>query len=190
LHAVKQSGISIGYSSAVIGAGAIGLLVALLAGEFSGIKPVISDLNDFRVQKAIDLGAHGVFTQRGEDIHDVVMSLTDNLGVDVAFEAVGRQASLIQALELLKNGGRATLLGIFEDPKPEIPINLFVQREISLLGSQGYAWDFEDSINLVASGKIKVGELITARLPLDHLQEGFNLLNQPGNSHIKIVFNN
>jgi len=164
--------------------------VAMLAAEFSGIKPVISDLNDFRVQKAIDLGARGVFTRRGEDIHEVVMNLTENLGVDHAFEAVGRQASLVQALELLKKGGRATLLGIFEDPNPEIPINLFVQREISLSGSQGYAWDFEDSISLVGNGKIKVSELITARLPLDRLQEGFDLLNQPGNNHIKVLFEN
>ena len=190
LHAVKQSGIGIGRSSVVIGAGAIGLFVAMLAAEFSGIKPVISDLNDFRVQKAIDLGARGVFTRRGEDIHEVVMNLTENLGVDHAFEAVGRQASLVQALELLKKGGRATLLGIFEDPNPEIPINLFVQREISLSGSQGYAWDFEDSISLVGNGKIKVSELITARLPLDRLQEGFDLLNQPGNNHIKVLFEN
>ncbi len=190
LHAVKLSGIGIGHSSAVIGAGAIGLLVAMLAHEFSGIQPFISDLNDYRVQKAIDLGLRGVFAHRGEDIHAAVMNQTQDLGVDNAFEAVGRQASLVQALDLLKKGGRATLLGIFEDPAPEIPINLFVQREISLTGSQGYAWDFEDAINLVASGKIKVAELVTSRLPLARLQEGFDLLNQPGNNQIKVLFEN
>ena len=190
LHAVKKSGISIGQSSVVIGAGAIGLLVSMILRNLTGITPFISDINDFRVQKAVDLGAHGIFMRRGEDLNKIVMNLTDDLGVDHAFEAVGMEATLVQALQVIKKGGKATLLGIFEEPTPKIPINLFVQREISLLGSQGYAWDFQDSINLVAQGKINLSELITTRLPLGELQKGFDLLCQPGNSQIKLILEN
>lgn len=187
LHAVKQSGINIGQSSAIIGAGAIGMLVSLLLNNLTGVKPFIVDLNDFRVEKATQLGINGVFTSRGEDLGKIVMNHTDNLGVDHAFEAVGREASLVQALQVIRKGGRVTLLGIFEDPNTLIPINLFVQREISLSGSQGYAWDFQDSINLVSSGRIKVQELITSRLPLEQLQKGFDMLCQPGNNQIKVI---
>lgn len=188
LHAVKKSGIAIGQSSAVIGAGAIGLLVSMLLKSITGTKPFISDLNEFRVQKAIDLGGQGVFTRRGEDLLKIIMDHTDKLGVDRAFEAVGMEATLVQALQVIKKGGGVTLLGIFEEQYPKIPVNLFVQREISLSGSQGYAWDFQDSINLVNEGKIKLSELITTRLPLNQLQHGFDLLTQPGNNQIKVVF--
>lgn len=187
LHAVKRSRAGIGQSSAVIGAGAIGLLVALLLHQTTGVSPFISDFNDFRVQRAIDLGLRGVFARRGEDIGQVVLAGTQQLGVDHAFEAVGRQESLAQALNLLKKGGKATLLGIFEDPQPVIPINLFVQREISLSGSQGYVWDFEEAIQLVSEGKIPLRELITSRLPFTHLQQGFDSLMQPGNEQIKVL---
>jgi 2-desacetyl-2-hydroxyethyl bacteriochlorophyllide A dehydrogenase len=190
LHAIKKSGIRIGQSSAVIGAGAIGQLVSMLVQNLSGIKPFIADLNEFRVQKAIDLGAYGVFTRRGEDLVDVVMNHSDKLGVDHAFEAVGMEATLVQALQSVKKGGKVTLLGIFEELFPKLPVNLFVQREISLTGSQGYAWDFQDSINLVDQGKIKPSELITTRLTMDQLQQGFDLLTQPGNNQIKVILTN
>ncbi len=190
LHAVKKSGIRIGQSSAVIGAGAIGLLVAMLLDQLTGTKPFVADINDFRVQKAIDLGAHGIFIRRGEDVKETIMSFTAKLGVDQAFEAVGVEATLVQALEVIKKGGKVTLLGIFEEPTPRIPINLFVQREICLAGSQGYAWDFPDAINLVVLGRIQLSALITKRLPLDQLQKGFDLLCQPGNSQIKLLFEN
>lgn len=190
LHAVKKSGITIGQTSAVIGGGAIGLLVSMLINNLTGIRPFITDINDFRVQKAIDLGARGVFLHRGEDLVKTVLEQTNNLGVDHAFEAVGMEATLIQALQTIRKGGKVTLLGIFEEQLPKIPINLFVQREISLSGSQGYAWDFQDSIDLVQQGRIQLGALVTARLPLGELQHGFDLLCQPGNNQVKVVVNN
>jgi len=190
LHAVKMSGIHIGQSSTVIGAGAIGQLAAMLLNNITGIKPIVADINEFRVQKAIELGANGVFTNRGEDLKEKIMSCTDRLGVDCAFEAVGLETTLVQALEVIKKGGKVMLLGIFEEPLPKIPINSFVQREIGLVGSQGYAWDFQDSIKLVSEGRTKISELITTRLPLDQLQKGFELLTQPQNDQIKVIIEN
>jgi len=190
LHAVKKSGVSIGQTSAVIGGGAIGLLVSMLLNNLTGIKPFLADINDFRVQKAVELGARGVFSNRGEDLVKIILEQTNGLGVDHAFEAVGMEVTLSQALQAIRKGGKVTLLGIFEEQLPKIPINLFVQREISLSGSQGYVRDFEDSIDLVAQGRVKLGELVTTRLPLDDLQLGFDLLCQPGNNQVKVVFNN
>jgi 2-desacetyl-2-hydroxyethyl bacteriochlorophyllide A dehydrogenase len=190
LHAVKKSGIRIGQSSIVFGAGAIGQIISLLLRNLTGYKPYIADINDFRVQKAIDLGANGIFLHKELDTNKLIMSLTGNLGFDHAYEAVGVEAALVQALQGVKKGGKVTLLGIFEEMYPKIPVNLFVQREITLSGSQGYAWDFQDSINLVAEGKINLKELITSRLPLDQLQAGFNLLCQPDNKQIKLLIDN
>ena len=127
---------------------------------------------------------------RGEDLKEIIMSHTDRLGVDCAFEAVGLDTTLVQALEVIKKGGKVMLLGIFEEPLPGIPINLFVQREISLVGSQGYAWDFQDLIKLVSEGRISISELITSCLQLDQLQKGFELLSHPQNNQIKVIIEN
>ena len=189
LHAVRTSKIKIGQTSAVFGAGAIGILVSKIASNLTGVKSFITDLNSFRVNQAIEMGSFDTSNWTKDEFINRVISLTDNLGVHSAFEAVGVEATLNQAMQIARKGGTITLLGIFEDPTPKIPVNLFVQKEISLTGSQGYAWDFQDAINMISTGQVEVQKLITSQLPISKLQYGFDLLMEPGNNQIKIVFN-
>lgn len=189
LHAVKTSRIKINQTSAVIGGGAIGILVSTIVGNLTGVKPFVTDLNVFRLKKAIEMGSVDTSNWTKDEFINRVFSLTDNLGVDSVFEAVGVEATLNQAMQIVRKGGRITLLGIFEDPTPKIPVNLFVQKEISVTGSQGYAWDFQDAINMISSGQVEVHKLITSQLPLNKLQYGFDSLMVPGNEQIKVVFN-
>ncbi len=188
LHAVKTSNIKIGQTCAVIGAGAIGILVSKIVGNLTGVKPFVTDLNTFRVKKAIEMGSFDTSDWSKDIFINRVISLTDDLGVDAVFEAVGVEATLNQAMQIVRKGGRITLLGIFEDPAPKIAVNLFVQKEISITGSQGYAWDFQETINMISSGQVEVQKLITSQLPINKLQYGFDLLMVPGNDQIKIVF--
>jgi len=111
------------------------------------------------------------------------------MGVDRSFEAIGQEATLIQALKALKKGGCATLLGIFEKPDAVLPVNLFVQREINLAGSQGYCWDFQDSLTLLESNVVDLKKLVTHRLKLTELKQGFEILLNPKNNAIKVVIN-
>ncbi len=189
LHAVKTSRIRIGQTSAVIGAGAIGILLSKIVGNLTGVKPFVTDLNASRVKKAIEMGSFDTSNWARDEFTDCVISLTNNLGVDAVFEAVGVETTLNQAMQTVRKGGRITLLGIFEDPTPKIPVNLFVQKEISVTGSQGYAWDFQDAINMISSGQVEVHKLITNQLPISKLQSGFDSLMVSGNEQIKVVFN-
>ncbi|MCE1253114.1 MAG: zinc-binding dehydrogenase, partial [Anaerolineae bacterium] len=142
----------------------------------------------FRLQKALELGAALTVNARSQDALQVIMDATQQMGVDHAFEAVGLETTLTQALNVLKRGGAATLLGIFETPQVNIPANIFVQREISLNGSQGYNWDFQDALTLLETGSIDLKPLITHRLKPEQLQEGFEMLLSPGSEAIKVVF--
>lgn len=187
LHAVKTSGTRLGHTSAIFGAGAIGLLVLQLARKASGGKTFIADISDYRLGLAASLGASCTIDNRHEDAVRVIDEQTGQSGVDRSFEAVGLEATLIQAVESLKKGGRATVLGIFENPQACLPVNLFIQREISLGGSQGYNWDFQDAIGLLEQGHLDLKPLITHRFPLDRIGEGFELLVSPGNRGIKVV---
>ena len=187
LHAVKTSGICLGHTSAIFGAGAIGLLVLQLARRASGGKTFIADISDYRLELAASLGASCVIDNRYEDAAKIIHEKTGQSGVNRSFEAVGLEATLIQALEVLRKGGRATVLGIFENPQACLPVNLFIQKEISLGGSQGYNWDFQDVIALLELGQLDLKPLITHRFPLERLQEGFELLMMPGNHAIKVV---
>jgi 2-desacetyl-2-hydroxyethyl bacteriochlorophyllide A dehydrogenase len=186
LHAVKKSGLRGGQTCAVFGAGAIGQLIAALARRLTGSQVFMSDIRPFRLQKAADLGAIAINSLEADPV-EVILRETGQMGVDCSFEAVGLELTLIQALKALKKGGSAILVGIFENPRAALPINLFVQREISLAGSQGYCWDFQDSLTLLENKAIDLKTLITHKLELGELQKGFETLLDPSCNALKVV---
>jgi 2-desacetyl-2-hydroxyethyl bacteriochlorophyllide A dehydrogenase len=187
LHAVKKSRVQLGQTSAVFGSGAIGLLVTTLVRRAGGNRLFVSDIDPFRLGKALEFGATDVINSLSADPVEIIMAKTAQMGVDRTFEAVGLETTLLQVLRVLKKGGNATLLGIFENPQVVLPVNMFVQREISLAGSQGYCWDFQDSIDLLENGVIDLKKLITHHLPLKDLQQGFEILTNPKEASIKVV---
>lgn len=145
------------------------------------------DVQDHRLRKAIELGAVAVFNNQDGNSVEQVIQRTGGLGVERAFEAVGINLTLVQALQTLKKGGMAVLLGLFEDPEVSIPANIFVQKEVSLTGSQGYCWDFQGALKLLADKRVNLKPLITHQVPLAQVQDAFDLLMDPHNEAIKVV---
>ncbi|MGD9091956.1 MAG: alcohol dehydrogenase catalytic domain-containing protein [Anaerolineales bacterium] len=187
LHAIKKSNLSVGDSCAIFGAGAIGLLLLMLLKTTGGGDVFMVDIQDYRLRKARELGATAVFNNREGNIVEQIIDRSGGLGVDRTFEAVGINLTLVQALQALKKGGMAILLGLFETPEASIPANIFVQKEITLTGSQGYCWDFQGALKLLADKRVDLKPLITHQLPLGQVQDAFDLLTDPQNEAIKVV---
>jgi len=189
LHAIKKSNMGVGDNCAIFGAGAIGLLLLKLFKTTGGGDAFVVDVQDHRLNKALDLGATAVFNNLQGNIVEQIVLLSGGLGVDKAYEAVGINLTLIQALQTLKKGGRAILLGLFETQEVSIPANIFVQKEISLTGSQGYCWDFQGALKLLADKRVLLKPLITHQVPFAQVQDAFDLLLDPRNEAIKVVVN-
>ncbi len=187
MHAVQKSNLKLGQTTAVFGAGAVGLLVSILAKQATGVGSIVCDIDPFRLEKALTLGAGMTINGMEGDPVDIIFAATHGKGVDVAFEAVGLGQTLLQALRSVRQGGGVTLLGIFEKPDLMMPVNIFVQREINLSGSQGYAWDFQSALKLLGSGAVNLLQLITHRFPLDELQSAFELLMSKDHHAVKVV---
>jgi threonine dehydrogenase-like Zn-dependent dehydrogenase len=84
VHAVGRAGLKIGDSVAIFGAGAIGLLVVMLV-RLSGAGNVFSvDVQDFRLKKALELGATGVFNNRDGEAATKILDRTGGLGVPIS----------------------------------------------------------------------------------------------------------
>ena len=145
------------------------------------------DVQEHRLKKAKELGAFEAFDNSKEDAVERIIEKTSTLGVDRSFEAVGLEGTLVQSLKVLKKGGATILVGIFENPEVRIPANIFVQREISLMGSQGYCWDFQTALKMLERGEVKLKEIITHVLPLFSLQEVLELLMDPKSKAIKVI---
>lgn len=187
VHAVRQAGIQPGHSVAIYGAGAIGLLTLQVA-RAAGAGPIfVMDVHEFRLEMARRLGAAETFDNRQGDPLPCIQKLTAGLGVDRAFEVVGLEKTLLQTIRSLRKGGKAVVLGIFEEPQLTLPANIFVQREITLTGSQGYNWDFQTALELAGSGRVDLQTLITHQLPLLHLAKAFELIYTPPRETMKVV---
>lgn len=189
LHAVKKSGLSLGQSSAIFGAGAIGLLILQLACLSGGGKMLVIDINPGRLRVAEELGASNVLDNRAADVLEAIFAETGGLGADRAFEAVGLPVTLVQALKSVRKGGLVVLVGLFEQAETSIPANIFVQREILLTGSQGYNWDFQEAVELLVEGKVDLKRLITHQFPFSEVQRAFDTMIDPAKGAIKVVVN-
>ncbi len=187
IHAMKKGNLRFGQSIAIFGAGAVGLLVLVLSRLAGAGEVFVVDVQEHRLKKAKELGAFETFDNSKEDAAERILEKTSKLGVDRSFEAVGLEGTLVQSLKVLKKGGTAILVGIFENPEVRIPANIFVQREISLIGSQGYCWDFQTALKMLERGEVKLKEIITHVLPLSSLEEALELLMDPKSKATKVI---
>ncbi len=149
VHAVGLANLNIAESIAVFGAGAVGLFILQVANATGAGHIFVTDVRDARLETALNFGANDAFNSSRIDVVEEIRQRTKYLGVDRAFEAVGLEITLIQTLQSLRKGGSAVLVGLFETKDVSFPANIFVQKEISLTGSQGYHWDFQRAIELV-----------------------------------------
>jgi 2-desacetyl-2-hydroxyethyl bacteriochlorophyllide A dehydrogenase len=187
VHAVRRANFNISESVAIFGAGAIGLLILQVARAIGAGEIFISDIRESRLSVALDFGASRALNSSKCNPVDEILKHTDGTGVQRVFEAVGLEITLNQALQVLQKGGKAVLVGLFEEPRVALPANIFVQKEISLVGSQGYHWDFQRAIELIQYGKIDLEKMITHRFPLEQAQRAFDTLINPDQKAVKVV---
>lgn len=173
VHAVRRAGVRLGDQVAIFGAGPIGLLALAVCKAVGAAQVYMVDIRQDRLAVAAALGASEVVDSRLEEPVEYIRQATGGLGVTHSFEAVGAQGTLVSALKALRKGGMATLIGIFENPQVSLEAPIFVQREIGLLGTSGYCWDFPTAIGLVRQRAVNLAPLITHRLPLSEIDRAF-----------------
>jgi len=165
LHAVKLSPIGGGETALVVGAGMIGLLILQAAREAGCPRIFVADVDATRLKLAATLGADETLHASGGDLVREILRLTGGRGVDVAFEAVGRNETVTTAIDCVRKGGTVTLVGNIA-PQVSVPLQKIVTRQIRLQGSCASAGEYPEAMELVASGRIKVAPLISAVAPL------------------------
>lgn len=124
----------------------------------------------------------------GGDVPEKVKEANEGRLADLVILCTGAKPALDQALESVDRGGKILFFAV---PPPDvetpIPMNRMWRNEITLLTSYGAAPnDLKDALELISSGKVKVTDLITHRLPLEKAQEGFSLVAGAGES-MKVV---
>jgi 2-desacetyl-2-hydroxyethyl bacteriochlorophyllide A dehydrogenase len=183
VRAVAKAGLTPNEPVAVLGAGPVGLLTALVLRERGFERLAIVSRNAARAELAAALGLTTVPLDVAGDL------LAEALGGAPAcvFECAGTPAAARLAVEVVQPLGRVILVGIALEP-----LDLFapalVLKEAEILGVLAYRRvDFAEAIDLLARGRIPTDALITASARLDQAEAMFQALSARNNTHVKVL---
>jgi 2-desacetyl-2-hydroxyethyl bacteriochlorophyllide A dehydrogenase len=169
VHSVRLAALHAGETAVVIGAGTIGLLIAILA-QKAGANVTVLEINPYRLELARQFHLRALSPEEPGVLRSL-LELTEGAGMNVVFEASGSAEGARSMTSLAAVRGRVILVGI---QSGEIPTDLYqiFFRELSVQGVRAYAGrDFAEAIRLLAAGEINLTRIISARYPIDKIQE-------------------
>jgi L-iditol 2-dehydrogenase len=189
VRAQRFARMSRGQSVLVVGSGISGLLHVQLARASGASLIVATDVNDFRLNAARELGADAAL-RASEDVPRRLRELNDGRLADLVIVCTGAAPAVEQALRSVERGG--TIL--FFAPSAagvNVPIPLYELWRDEITITTSYAAspaDIKESIELIRSRRLQVGQMITHRLSLAEAGLGFELVANAKDS-IKVIIN-
>jgi L-iditol 2-dehydrogenase len=185
-----RAGVRPGSTVLVVGSGISGLLHIRLALALGAGRVFATDVSQYRLDWALRSGATAVFdaVAAGNRLPDLLREANDGQLADLVILGTGAPSAIDQGLACLENG--ATFI-VFAVPAPgqdhPMPLNELWRREVIVRTAYGAAPnDLAMAMDLIATGRVAVTDMITHRLPLESAQEGFGLVANAGES-VKVV---
>jgi S-(hydroxymethyl)glutathione dehydrogenase / alcohol dehydrogenase len=181
-----------GRTVAVIGCGGIGLSV-IQGARIAGAGRIIAvDTAAWKLDLATRLGATDVVNAAEGNTVPTVVAMTSG-GVDYAFEAIGTPTTVRQAVRLTRRGGTTVMIGVVPaGTNVELPAADIVLREKTILGclmgSNRFRVDMPRYLELYRSGQLRLDDMISARLPLEGVNDALEAMRKGTAARSVIVF--
>jgi S-(hydroxymethyl)glutathione dehydrogenase / alcohol dehydrogenase len=180
-----------GATVAVVGCGGIGLNVVQGAVVAGAARVIAVDVSDEKLDRARTFGATDTVDATADSPVGQVLEMTSG-GVDYSFEALGRKETSEQAFGMLAPGGTATIIGISPlGTMFELPAMDFIREKKmqgSIMGSNRFRIDMPYYLSLYQQGRIKLDELISQRIKLDEINDGYKKLQSGIGARSVVVF--
>jgi 2-desacetyl-2-hydroxyethyl bacteriochlorophyllide A dehydrogenase len=158
----------------ILGAGTIGLLVAIVAKQRGVGRIVITDVAPSRLALAKQLDLEALDAQ-SPALRETILDVTSEEGADVLFECTGSPDVALQMTDLVRGRGTIVNVGVFKKPV-SVDLQVVNFKELQMLGSRVYSIeDFRLAVEMAPS--LPTAELITGRFSLHEVGEAFDLLN-------------
>lgn len=186
----ESAGIKVGDFVAIFAQGPIGLCATVGARLMGATAIFAVDMLPDRLEMARRLGADHLINSAKTDPVDEIMRLTNGRGVDVAIEALGKQATFEAALRVLRPGGTLSSLGVYsEDLK--IPLGPFAaglgdHRIITTLCPGGKE-RMRRMMNVIASRRADLRPLVTHHFNLDDIEAAYDLFANQRDGVLKVA---
>lgn len=162
-----------GQSAAVIGAGPIGMIMAMMFQASGASTVIVADKAPYRLDHARAMGLGRVVDVTQEDLREVVREET-GIGVDIAADVVGSQ--LATAIDLARKGGRILVFGVDTNAVTAFPQSQVTFKELQVLGTWLANATFPKAVDVLESRVLDIGGLVTDVISLDEIHEGIQKL--------------
>jgi threonine 3-dehydrogenase len=177
VHTVMAAGVAT-KTVVITGVGSIGLMAIPVARAAGAAAVYAIDVNPAKLELAQRVGADAVFLANDPNVMDDVLRRTNGDGVDVLLEMSGSGSAIDLGLSLVRNGGRAALLGI---PPDDVKMNLaerIIFKGLTVLGINGRkmfeTWYQMEA--LVKAGRVDLKPIITHVVPVAGFEDAFALM--------------
>ena len=185
LHALHRTSAKAGEKIVIMGAGAIGLLIAMAALHY-GAEPILVDIVGERLAMAQTLGVRQEVNSRQEDVLSSVQRITNGRMAEVVVEVTGVEPCIHDTVSLASYCGRIALTGW---PDKEVPLETFsiTKKELQVYGCRNSKNEFEEALSLISTGAVNVRAIVSEVVPFDGLADAIQRLAANPGQYIKIV---
>lgn len=180
----EKANVRQGKSVAVIGQGPIGKTAMESAFALGAERVYVIEPSAFRREKAEELGAIALIP---EEASDRIMQDTHGHGVDCVIEAVGKEATIKQALRVARAGGNVAILGLIERGIQTSLMQAQLKSLTIFAGVAGVADSWPMLVPLVQQGKIKGEGMFTHEFALSQGAQAFELFNTGQDTVMKVL---
>lgn len=184
--AAEKASIEHGDTVVVFGAGPVGLCAVQAARLFHPSQIILVDVDAFRLETGIRLGATHTINAKESDPLAVIAELTGGRGANAVIEAAGAEITFQQAIQCAGLHARVALVGIFGQPV-SIPLQEAFMKNIRIEMGLSDLGHMPKLVKLIEMGEIDLRPLITHRMTLDEIEHGFKMFEQRTENVVKIV---
>jgi alcohol dehydrogenase len=172
---------------AVVGAGPIGLAAILTAKLYTPGRIIAIDLADSRLESATRFGADTTINNSREDAVAQVVELTEGLGADVSFEAVGVPQTFELAAELIRPGGHVANIGVHGQAATLHLEKLWI-RDVTITTGLVDTFSIPQLMRLISSGRLDPSLFATHHFPLGDTMDAYDTFADAANTKaLKVV---
>ena len=188
LYAAMRGGVGPFDNVMVAGPGPVGLQAAQIAKKVFGAKKVIlTGTRDERLARAGSFGLDGIINIRTSDLVSQIKSITNGEMIDVVLEESGGAGVFDEIKKVIRSCGRVVLNGFFGSKNAPIDWDFFTVNDVSILGALGSPNVWDQVIALLEAGIIETKSLISHVLPLDHFEEGLDIMVNRKENVCKVI---
>lgn len=187
IHALGRYGNVRDKKVIVEGAGTIGNLVAQSAQALGAEKVLITDISEYKLEKARQCGINLAVNPQKIELGAAVLEHFGPDKADVILECVGVQDTITRAIANARKGSTIVVVGVF-GKKPEVDLGLVQDRELNLIGTLMYQKrDYETAISLVEAGKLRLDPLVTHRFAFRDYLKAYQAIEESQGRYMKVM---